>query len=396
MGTSTGANITREGLIFALDPYSNIRGFGSLSKLSASGDRQIRDLVSGTEYAIGTMATTTGGNPFTMIGITYPESSYSPINRQGITAGYNDTTSGKLYSNSRDMGYYVYLEDSETWLASSYFNGERTSGHCYDTYDGQPDQHLKFQQDFTAINIEYPDALHVIIGSHAAENNDNDSTTLAILQSIGLPSSHIGVARPEYVLLGKIGKPHTHHYIRENISTAYAKMNIHLPIEGKSGAFIYDGTDDYFTIAGSSNTAFGQNGSIEMVLKPTNSTGNNRLWCVNNNTTSIDAYLNGSTYNVYMHGGGVGTTTPLIQNQYNHIVATYTNGTLQIYINGEAGTMTGTTTGYNITNSGTLYIGSYNTGGYSLYGNISLFKIYNRGITSTEVKRNYIAYKNRT
>jgi hypothetical protein len=393
MGTATGANIVRDGLVFAIDSYSPIRGKGSFAN---SGDRKIIDLVHSNEYDIGTMATTTGGNPFTMIGITYPESSYSPASRQGITSGYNNTTSGKLYSMSRDMGYFVYLEDSETWLASSYFNGERTSGHCYDTYDGQPDQHLKFQQDFNKINSEFPDALHVIIGSHAAENNDNDSTTLAILQSIGLPSSHIGVTRPEYVLLGKIGKPHTHHYIRENISTAYAKMNIHLPIEGKSGAFIYDGTDDYFTIAGSSNTAFGQNGSIEMVLKPTNSTGNNRLWCVNNNTTSIDAYLNGSTYNVYMHGGGVGTTTPLISNQYNHIVATYTNGTLQIYINGEPGTMTGTTTGYSITNSGTLYIGSYNNGGYNLYGNISLFKIYNRGITSAEVKRNYNAYKNRT
>jgi hypothetical protein len=393
MGTATGANIVRDGLVFAIDSYSPIRGKGSFAN---SGDRKIIDLVHSNEYDIGTMATTTGGNPFTMIGITYPESSYSPASRQGITSGYNNTTSGKLYDMSRDMGYFVYLEDSETWLASSYFNGERTSGHCYDTYDGQPDQHLKFQQDFNKINSEFPDALHVIIGSHAAENNDNDSTTLAILQSIGLPSSHIGVTRPEYVLLGKIGKPHTHHYIRENISTAYAKMNIHLPIEGKSGAFIYDGTDDYFTIAGSSNTAFGQNGSIEMVLKPTNSTGNNRLWCVNNNTTSIDAYLNGSTYNVYMHGGGVGTTTPLISNQYNHIVATYTNGTLQIYINGEPGTMTGTTTGYSITNSGTLYIGSYNNGGYNLYGNISLFKIYNRGITSAEVKRNYNAYKNRT
>jgi hypothetical protein len=393
MGTATGANIVRDGLVFAIDSYSPIRGKGSFAN---SGDRKIIDLVHSNEYDIGTMATSTGGNPFTMIGITYPESSYSPASRQGITSGYNNTTSGKLYDMSRDMGYFVYLEDSETWLASSYFNGERTSGHCYDTYDGQPDQHLKFQQDFNKINSEFPDALHVIIGSHAAENNDNDSTTLAILQSIGLPSSHIGVTRPEYVLLGKIGKPHTHHYIRENISTAYAKMNIHLPIEGKSGAFIYDGTDDYFTIAGSSNTAFGQNGSIEMVLKPTNSTGNNRLWCVNNNTTSIDAYLNGSTYNVYMHGGGVGTTTPLISNQYNHIVATYTNGTLQIYINGEPGTMTGTTTGYTITNSGTLYIGSYNNGGYNLYGNISLFKIYNRGITSAEVKRNYNAYKNRT
>ena len=80
MGTSTGANITREGLIFALDPYSNIRGFGNFD---IDGNRTIRDLVSGTEHSIGTMATTTGGNPFTMIGITYPESSYSPASRQG-------------------------------------------------------------------------------------------------------------------------------------------------------------------------------------------------------------------------------------------------------------------------------------------------------------------------
>jgi len=393
MSTVTGPNIVRAGLIFALDPYSNIRGFGNFN---VSGDRTIRDLVTGNEHIIGTMATTTGGNPFTMIGITYPESSYSPASRQGITSGYNDTTSGKVYNMSRDLGYFVYLENSQTWLASSYFNGERISGHCYDTYDGEPTQHLKFQTDFNAINSEYPDALHVIVGSHAAENNTNNSTTVAILQSLGLPSSAIGVARPEYVLLGKIGKPHTQHYLRENLSSAYAKMNIHLPLEGKSGAFIYDGTDDYFTIAGSSNTAFGQNGSVEMVLKPTASSGNNRLWCVVNNTTSLDAYLNSNGYNVYMHGGGVGTTTPLIQNKYNHIVATYTNGTLQIYINGVAGTMTGTTTGYNITDEGTLYIGSFNTGGYGLYGNISLFKIYNRGLTSSEVKRNYNAYKTRT
>jgi hypothetical protein len=74
MGTATGANIVRDGLVFAIDSYSPIRGKGSFAN---SGDRKIIDLVHSNEYDIGTMATSTGGHPFTMIGITYPESSYS-------------------------------------------------------------------------------------------------------------------------------------------------------------------------------------------------------------------------------------------------------------------------------------------------------------------------------
>ena len=157
-----------------------------------------------------------------------------------------------------------------------------------------------------------------------------------------------------------------------------------------------DGTDDFISIPGSSKSAFGQNGSLEVIVKPTNSTGNDRLWCTVNNSSSIDAYLNGSTYNVYMHGGGVGTTTPLTQNKHNHVVATYINGTVQIYINGAAGVMTGTTTGYNITNSSSaLKIGAFSNGGYNLHGRIPTFKLYSKGLTAEEVKQNYNAYKNR-
>jgi hypothetical protein len=157
-----------------------------------------------------------------------------------------------------------------------------------------------------------------------------------------------------------------------------------------------DGTDDYISIPGSSKSAFGQNGSLEVIVKPTNSTGNNRLWCTVNNSSSIDAYLNGSTYNVYMHGGVVGTTTSLTQNKHNHVVATYTNGTVQIYINGAAGVMTGTTTGYNITNSSSaLKIGAFSNGGYNLHGRIPTFKLYSKGLTAEEVKQNFNAYKNR-
>lgn len=159
----------------------------------------------------------------------------------------------------------------------------------------------------------------------------------------------------------------------------------------------FDGTDDYINLGDSDLWDIGQNGTLEMVLKPTNSTGNDRLWCVTNNSSNLDAYLNGTSYNVYMHGGVVGTTTPLIQNQYNHLVVTYTSGTIQIYINGELGNMTGVTTGYNISNTGgtVLYLGRYTSGSYYLYGDISLFKMYNRGLTFSEVEKNFKGIKSR-
>jgi hypothetical protein len=163
-----------------------------------------------------------------------------------------------------------------------------------------------------------------------------------------------------------------------------------------SNAQIYfDGTNDYINLGASSNWAIGQNGSIEMIINPSNSTGNDRLWCVNNNSTSLDAYLDGTTYNVYMHGGTVGCTTSLTQNSWNHIIVTYNAGTIQIYINGVPGTMTGTTTGYTITNSGTMRLGCYTDLGYNLYGSIGVFKVYNRALTTGEITQNYNKYKTR-
>jgi hypothetical protein len=166
-----------------------------------------------------------------------------------------------------------------------------------------------------------------------------------------------------------------------------------------TGQPTFDGTDDYINLGNSSLFDFGQNGTIEAVLKPTNSTGNNRIWCIDNNSTNLDAYLNSSGYNVYMHGGVVGTTTPLIQNKYNHLVVVYNVGTISIYINGNAGTMTGTTTGYNISNNSSnnsnLYLGAYRNLGYNLNGETSIFKIYNQPLTADEIQQNYNAYKNR-
>ena len=158
---------------------------------------------------------------------------------------------------------------------------------------------------------------------------------------------------------------------------------------------VFDGTNDYVNLGASSNWAFGGNGTVELMVKPTDSTGNNRLWCVDNNSTSLDAFLDGTSYKIFLHGGVVGTLTPLTQNAWNHVVVTYTGGTVQIYINGTPATMDGTTTGYSMSNSGTLYLGCYTDLAYNLYGEIPVFKTYNRALTTSEIKQNFRHYRTR-
>ena len=162
-----------------------------------------------------------------------------------------------------------------------------------------------------------------------------------------------------------------------------------------TGQPVFDGTDDNIILNPSTKWAIGQDGTIEMMVKPTNSTGNDRLWCVDNNSTSLDAYLNGTTYNVYLHGGVVGTNTPLILNSWNYLVVTYSGGKIQIYINGSEAVMNGNTNGYNITNGGTLFLGSFPNPSYNLYGSVGFFKLHKGSITFEEVKQNYNSQKNR-
>lgn len=161
--------------------------------------------------------------------------------------------------------------------------------------------------------------------------------------------------------------------------------------------FAFNGSSSHITVPASSNWAFGQNGTIEQwVYIAGNSGTNNRLWCTVNNSSGIDAYLNGGTYNLYLHGGGVGTTSTLPTNQWVHLVVTYNSGTIAVYFNGVSQSLTGTTTGYNITNAGTLFIGQFSGGGnYYFNGRIPVTKIYNRGFTANEVSENFNALRSR-
>lgn len=162
------------------------------------------------------------------------------------------------------------------------------------------------------------------------------------------------------------------------------------------GYLDFDGGSDFATVPASSNWAFGQNGTIEQWVYVRGSNGNNRFYCTNNNTSSLDAYLNGSGYTIYFHGNSVGTTSSIPTNQWVQLVVTYNSGTISVYFNGNSQPLTGTTTGYNITNStSTLYIGRYVISPYELNARISIMKIYNRGFSQSEIQQNFNALRGR-
>ena len=158
------------------------------------------------------------------------------------------------------------------------------------------------------------------------------------------------------------------------------------------GYLTLNGTNQYITVPTNGAWAFGANGTVEMWLYILNNPGGNRrLFSVNNNTSSLDAYLNAATYNIYFHGSSAGTSTTISQNSWVHVVVRYLSGNLTVYFNNVSQNLTGTTTGYNITNTGTLYIGNFNTVGYELNARLGSFRIYSKGLSTTEIAQNFNA-----
>ena len=411
MPSHAGPNTLGESnLVFAIDTHDTSNGITPLGCGGFVGNTQgVKNLLTGTTYSFLNGMKLSGRTYYTAFAIDYPEGSYGGdgASRQGITPGYDVRSGGKLYDASRSLHLWVFNNDTNSWIdngSTTYFRGARLAGHCYDNYSGAETGYLYeiglFISDYNTLKSTFPNCTFIVAGSHRADRYTAALRT--ILYDLGMPTGYIdsdSITAPEWILIGKpgLGTGNAFGWVYQNYTTNAAQVahiNFGLPIKARGG-IEFDGTNDYVNLGASSNWAFGGNGTIELMLKPSNSTGNDRLWCVNNNGTSLDAYLDGTSYNIYMHGGAVGTTTPVTQNAWNYVVVTYSQGTIQIYINGIPGTMSGTTTGYNITNSGTMYLGCYTDLGYNLYGEISIFKTYNRALTAQEVKQNYQQYKTR-
>ena len=424
MSTAGGPKIVSDGLVFALDAASS-----KMSKAGCAGfnsaEQLIKNLVSTGDTVTSTSDLRLGNLTFyTIYSITYPEGDYNPAGasgtRDGITPGFNDVTSSELLDFSRDLNYAVWNNKTNSWVADSYFNGERLAGHCYDTYDTSGNaatEHVQFQNDYEAIVDAFPDATHIVCGSHAAENNDSDANTKVILQDLGGPSSW-PTDRAEYVLIGKPGLGAGNAYVwqYQNDSTERAHANVGLPILGgkkRGGNYLdFDGTDDYLSIA---QFDFTSTHSLEWWFNADNLTekytggyaGHMLAW---GHSPSERIYLktNGGL-GIYMHDSSSGATFntsnfSVTAGNWTHIVVTfnwdaesvkcYQNGVLKDTIDTSSlgsWNYTGASNSYdyidfgrNVSNNNIFYDGK-----------LACIRIYNKILTAAQIKANFNAQRRR-
>ena len=167
------------------------------------------------------------------------------------------------------------------------------------------------------------------------------------------------------------------------------------------GSIVLDGVDDYVTIAGATLN----NGStLEMWFKQTT---NKQVELLKYGTGTIDTpgchavyyvpntlrclnFINGSrTFVSITHTINLGDST------WRQLLLSYTGdltgGTASLYINGQLITSTSATS----INSSFDGPGFSSNSSYAFPGNVSTLRVYNRGLSATEVLQNYTVTKSR-
>ena len=412
MATLGGPGVIQDRLVLALDAANNKGISPAANEEFNNSDQFVLNLADRSTTISANNGVKVGNlNYYTAFGIQYPEGNYggSAASRDGITPGFNVTSGTKTYDCSRDLNMFVFNDDTETWVADSYFNGERVNGHCYDTYDGQPSQHATFQSDYDNIKATFPNATYIIIGSHAAENNDNDSATLSRLQELGFPDSQIGVGRPEYILVGKPGENYVYAY--ENYSTnpsqvAHAVFPLPINKVNKDNYFEFDGTNDYITTA-NTTIADSQTFSVWAMVTggPDSPAG---ILTQHNYASTANFGINHISGNKlapsigYTNGTREYSSKPtnfiITHNEIFNAVLVYNHSENKIYwyINGQLDSsytlsLTPKSTNYPIC------VGRWDAGynNYHFNGKVYSGHIHNRALTASEILQNYNATKGR-
>jgi len=162
----------------------------------------------------------------------------------------------------------------------------------------------------------------------------------------------------------------------------------------------FDGTDDGIIINTSQfNKSNGDPITVECVIKPQRNAGQYQDLIVNRSNSLYNwmLYQHTNDGSIQLHGSDQYKSTYIpTLNQYVHIVATVdASGNYVLYANGEVKqTVSGWT--YAGMSPSQLCIGIFGDARYEPYqGNIDISKIYNRALTSSEVKQNYNKYKTR-
>lgn len=175
---------------------------------------------------------------------------------------------------------------------------------------------------------------------------------------------------------------------------------------GKGGNIVFDGSNDYASVANTTLLSTLTGISVETWIKfdalsarqiiAEKHTSPSEGWWLAGQSNKLIWILVTNTSEKYID---MTNNTTLSTGTIYHIVGTYngSDGTLKVYVNGsdDGGTVAGSGTGF-VNSSNTMYIGArLNWGpGYS-DENIYTFSVYNRALSAQEVLQNYNATKSR-
>ena len=403
MAISYNPRIVTDGLVLALD----VANKKCISPIGCTGFNNAPQLLKNLVSTSDTINSYNGiklGNLsyYTAFAIDYPESSYGgdAALRQGITPGYNVRSGTKTFDFGRALNYAVYNNPTQSWVKTT----------VYDTYPYLSEVE-RFVSEYATAVATYPDAVHVVAGSH----RDSNHTTAQydILRDLGAPSnvdSIIGFSSPEWILVGEpgLGAGNAYGWVFQNYSTdpnQVAHLNFGLPIYGTKDNYLeFDGTDDYIDCGTFFNY---QTFTIELWVNP-GTTQTTYADIFDNNHTGFQNFVlqqNASDLNNYAFvvidgSGSISATGTIVltANTWTHLAFTFSPSTRVIaYVNGafhsQGNLAGGRTINYVSPN---LSLGRWSYGNSRFWnGKMSSFKSYNRILTASEVQQNFNATRSR-
>jgi hypothetical protein len=168
------------------------------------------------------------------------------------------------------------------------------------------------------------------------------------------------------------------------------------------GGIVFDGTDDYFI----TDTATAFNGltrmSAEITFKLTGTISGyehiiNKPQSVNGGTWGLYSGPNANVLTWYVNADATTMSfSNVVVNKTYHYAMTYDLLSVKTFINGTLVSSVPYTSSLSYDNAKPVNIGRFDTGAY-LGPNVNVYnaKVYNRALTSTEIKQNYIAVQNK-
>jgi hypothetical protein len=409
MATSGGPKIPTDGLVLHLDA-ANHRCISPLGNNLFNGAKELATNLLPSNYNIQSVNGVYIGNLnfYTAFAIDYPEGSFGgdAAGRQGITLGLNVRSGSKTYDASRSLHLWVWNNDTNTWISSSFFNGERLSGHCYDSYLGVSSVNT-WVNDYNTIKNTFNNITVIAMGSH--RDSFHTEPQYEILRDLGAPSnvdSIIGFSSPEWILVGKpgLGADNAYGWSFQNYTTnpsQVAHLNFCLPAYGdKDNYFSFDGTDETIFIGETpdlNNLSYTyafwikrkavQSSSWLQFLQRSTSNRNPGIWFYINEIDRIhfSIQLSNGT-NTSINPGG------FFQNEWHYFTAT-------VDYNGTNTVMRGYRDGIQVDSLTLSNVAPILGTGFSYIGkqlmDIGNLQIYNRALTADEVLQNFNATKNR-